>query len=70
VWDAYTEAGTAVFAATSRDAGRTWSAPRQLSAAGATATHPRVFPSAGGFRTAWTEQAAKSPTRVVIRAIE
>jgi hypothetical protein len=56
VWDAYTESGTAVFCTISTDAGRTWTAGARLSAAGATATHPRVIRSGDNFRVIWTEQ--------------
>jgi hypothetical protein len=39
----------------SRDGGRTWSAPKALSAPGVTADHPRVVATPFGFRVFWTE---------------
>lgn len=39
----------------SQDEGRTWSAPKALSASGVVADHPRVVATPFGFRVFWTE---------------
>ena len=55
VWDQSAgEAGQSLFAASSRDGGRTWSTPRQLSRPARNAAYPRVVPTPGGFHVAWT----------------
>jgi Neuraminidase (sialidase) len=58
VYDAYTEDGGAIFAVTSTDAGRTWSAPKRLTPETVSATHPRVVRTGDTFRVFWTQ----SPT--------
>jgi hypothetical protein len=55
-WDAYTPNGPAIFATISTDAATTWQPTVRLSAAGTSATHPRVVATAEGFRIFWTEQ--------------
>ena len=69
VWDAYTESGTTVFAATSTDAGRSWSTPARLSAEQATATHPRVIACGDSFRAIWTEQRPAAATTLVVKLL-
>ena len=61
VWDAMTEGRGAVFAATSADGGKTWSPAAQISAATASATHPRVVKSGSGFCAFWTESTEGKP---------
>jgi hypothetical protein len=54
-WDAYAATGSAVFAMTSPDGGKTWSPPKQLSTKGVSATHPRVIRAGDdSFRAYWT----------------
>jgi hypothetical protein len=66
-WDAYVEdadhPGNRAFAAKSLDGGKTWSKPIALSAAGASATYPRVVSTGTGFRAFWTEQSPGKPVR-------
>jgi hypothetical protein len=73
-WDAYVEdadqPGNRAFAAKSLDGGKTWSKPIALSAAGASATYPRVVPIASGFRAFWTEQSPGKPVRWISRVVE
>lgn len=61
VWDTMTEGKGAVFAAASSDGGKTWSPPAQISAASASATHPRVVRSGSGFCAFWTESSEGKP---------
>jgi hypothetical protein len=73
-WDEYVEAGeatgNAAFYATSDDAGETWSAPVRLSAAGMSATYPRVVRLPEGFRVFWTQKGAGKPVTWASRAVE
>lgn len=69
VWDARFEGRSAVFAALSDDGGATWSEPSRLSAAGASASHPRVVATPRGFLAFWTETADETPTAWASRPI-
>lgn len=55
-WDAWTGSEIAIHYSLSSDGGEHWSTPRQLSKAGATATHPRVLATRSGFRIFWSER--------------
>jgi hypothetical protein len=62
VWDDPDGPTRAVYAATSRDGGRTWSAPKRLSKDAVNASHPVVVgQGAGRFLAAWTEQVGEGP---------
>ena len=62
VYDAYVDGAQTVFAATSTNGARSWSAPRRLSDAGASATHPRLVVTATGVRAFWTQREPGEPT--------
>ena len=62
VWDRVSDGESAVFAATSTDAGATWSEPKQLSAQGPNAAYPRVLAVAGRYRVFWTESRPGQPS--------
>jgi hypothetical protein len=63
VWDDPVAAKGAILGATSSDDGRTWSAPRRLTTAGASAGHPMVVGvGRGRFLAAWTETAPDGTT--------
>lgn len=55
VWD---ESGKGIFAASSRDSGKTWTTAR-VPEANEGATHPRVVGGVTGFRVFWTELAGE-----------
>jgi hypothetical protein len=61
VWDQPTETRSAIWAATSRDNGLSWSAPIRLSADTADATNPRIVPVTSGYRVFWTQQQPHRP---------
>lgn len=62
VWDESEAGGTAVLSALSSDGGRTWPAPRRLSASGVRASHPLIVGTTPGhFVAAWTERAGEGP---------
>lgn len=54
-WESSAKKGTAIFAATSRNQGKTWSRPKQLSAPNVLAAYPRIVPTGAGFQVFWTE---------------
>jgi hypothetical protein len=57
VWDAFVDGRSSIFASTKRAADKTWSPPRRLSDADATAaTHPRIVHTPAGFSVFWTQQ--------------
>jgi photosystem II stability/assembly factor-like uncharacterized protein len=74
VWDEYLElpdaSGNFACAAVSTDQGKTWSASRQLSAVGPSASHPRVVAVNDEFRVFWTEQSAGKPVKWVSRKVD
>lgn len=61
VWDRVGDGESNVFAATSKDGGKTWSEANQLSASGLNAAYPRVVAVSGGYRVFWTESATGQP---------
>jgi len=61
VWDQPTETRSAIWAATSRDNGLSWSAPVRLSTDTADATNPRIVPVTSGYRVFWTQQQPQRP---------
>jgi hypothetical protein len=72
VWDQNGgEAGQTVLGAFSRDGGKTWDAPQQLSRPGQNAAYPRVVPSRDSFVVAWTvygpDGDSGMDTRVVVQ---
>jgi hypothetical protein len=70
VWDqGGGEAGQSVFAAASRDGGRTWGAPRPLSQPGQNAAYPLVVPTRDGFRVAWTVYGTSGTSSLGMRAV-
>ncbi len=68
VWDMNGERGLAVFAAESKDQGKHWSKPIQLSSVGSRATHPLVIKTRTGFLSLWTEHDGKIQ-KVAIRSL-
>lgn len=69
VWDAHAEDGLAVFCSTSRDGGRSWTEPRRVSAAGMSASHPRVIATPDGFKALWTEKGVGKEAAWVLRKL-
>jgi hypothetical protein len=61
VWDQPTETRSAIWAATSRDNGLSWSASVRLSEDSADATNPRIVPVTSGYRVFWTQQQPQRP---------
>jgi hypothetical protein len=62
--------GEAVRFMESGDGGKTWSAPRRVSAANAVADHPRIVATTRGFRLFWTEKGATGGKRWATAAID
>jgi hypothetical protein len=60
IWDAMGPEGSTVLAADSADNGAVWSAPRQLSSPGVSASHPRIVATGSGWLAMWTEQKSKT----------
>ena len=50
--------GEGILFTESKDNGKHWTSPKRLSAADGLADHPRIFPTAKGFRVFWTEKRA------------
>jgi Neuraminidase (sialidase) len=73
VWDEFLEgadaAGNAAFAATSTDAGKTWSSPQMVSDPKVSISHPRIVTVGNGFRVFWTEQSSGKPVRWASRVV-
>jgi hypothetical protein len=62
VWDILEAGRAAVMQSASNDGGRTWDAPRPLSADSVRADHPLVVPTGGGaFLVVWTEKTGTEP---------
>jgi hypothetical protein len=59
-WDAYSDGGAAAFVSLSTQ--NDWSAPRQISTKGATASMPRIVAVKNAFRVFWTERSQTGPT--------
>ena len=72
VWDqAVPEGGgQGVYAVFTADAGRSWSAPRRLSAPGENASYPRIVPAGNHFVTLWTCYAADGATTLRVRGVD
>ncbi|HTE14482.1 MAG TPA: sialidase family protein [Burkholderiales bacterium] len=64
VWDQLEGSQRLIYTAYTRDEGKTWSAPRRLSATHVDAIYPRVVPIRGGFLALWTESKAEG-SRVI-----
>lgn len=56
-WDEPSANGQAVFIAKTKDGGKTWTPPEQLSTSGAKAKYPRLLASNNQFIVLWTEEA-------------
>lgn len=56
VWDSSHGGRSTVFAAVSRDGGKTWGRAAEVSPPGASAGYPRVVATSAGFRAFWTEK--------------
>ena len=61
VWDRVSDGESNVFAATSRDGGKTWGETKQLSAKAINAAYPRVVAVNGSYRVFWTESVTGQP---------
>ena len=61
VWDRVSDGESNVFAATSRDGGKTWGEAKQLSAKAINAAYPRVVAVNGSYRVFWTESVTAQP---------
>jgi hypothetical protein len=62
-WDALGDGHSEVWLAESGDGGSTWTAPRQVSAAGISANYPRVVATTAGARVFWTEAGSSGYAR-------
>lgn len=56
VWDVMTTDKMAIYGSISKDQGKTWSTPKELSDAKGKSSHPRIVPSQAGFTVLWTER--------------
>ena len=62
--------GTRVRYRRSRDGGKQWSAPFDLSAPGRESDHPRILALGQGFKVFWTEKAGQGRKRLAMQSFQ
>lgn len=69
IWSELGKEGASIFYASSKDSGKSWQAPTQLSKSGRIVTHPKIVATKKGFLVLWTEQSDDSPSRLAWQVI-
>jgi hypothetical protein len=67
VWDEMSVDGSSIFSAQSDDNGLSWTAAKQWSLSGHSATHPRIVPVHKGYLLLWTE---KQPNQLMTQLVK